>query len=161
MAQPANAVPANLAAPPAQTIPMKKMCAKFRMLRAEGRWPNEIDNIKPGRLRLPRRGVFPGVKKVRHRVVGIPFTEGINPLGVGHQHNKLEARAARLRVELEVALHNLRPVTTLGWGGNGIATLYRYSFNNVDDYFVVKAAIRNDPDHHEVVQDEATKQRVR
>jgi hypothetical protein len=162
MAQPANAVPANPAAPAiVQDDDMKQICADFRILRAEGRWPNAMDNININRLKFPRRGVFRGVKKVRHRFTGIPFTEGINSLGVGHRRNMDAAKAARDRVVLRVAPAHLTPLTTLGWGGNGIATLYRYSHNNIVDYMVVKAAIRNRQACHDAIREEAKKQKVR
>ncbi len=161
MAQPAAAVPANLDAPAApQTLPMKQVCAEFRMLRNEGRWPNVIDNTRPRRLLLPKRGPLPRIKKVRHWFTAIPFTEGVNSLGVGHRANMFEARHARRRVRQDVQPHHLQPVTTLGWGGNGIATLYRYQHAGVQDYFVVKAAIHNTPRAHQNLANEAAKQRV-
>lgn len=63
---------------------------------------------------------------------------------IGLQESMHQAKDARKGLEQLVAPHRLSLVRTLGWGGNGIASLFSYTAANGEtDHFVAKHNIDN------------------
>jgi hypothetical protein len=94
-----------------------------------------------GRLmRNEFKGIQRPAKYARAKTKLIDRREG----EIGLSHNKFAAKEARKRLERLVAPHQLRLVRTLGWGGNGIASLFSYATSKKNiDHFVAKHNVCN------------------
>jgi hypothetical protein len=85
-------------------------------------------------------------------------------LGVGDQRNRHLARPARLRLQLRLAPYRLRLERTLGWGGNGIASLFSllqtHPQGQVREYFVAKCSLRQTQSAIDAMRQEKSRQQV-
>ncbi len=134
--------------------PLKKQMQQdalyFEKHRNEGRKPLDSESKAYKGIVLPKPGEFPGLrahnKSRRHHA----YWWGPNPLGVGFEKNKYEAKFARIRLDNQLSTPRTVLMKTLGWGGNGIACLVRHEHNTPNgpeqEYFVVKCNIN--PSHH-------------
>lgn len=114
---------------------------QFRTYRNTGRNPtaHEVALDKARHLLIPKRGWFRGVRSRPGR----PKLDRIlrrAPFSWGPEYSEEAAKAARLGLQRDLRRYGLRLHRTLGWGGNGIATLF---YRDPDDggprdYFVAK-----------------------
>ncbi len=129
---------------------MRENAFYFEKLRNEGRGPTDAERqAHEGSIVLPKAGEFPGLrahnKSWKHR----SYWFGPNPLGVGFEKNKYDAKAARIRLAKTLSNDRTTLVKTLGWGGNGIACLLRREHETPDgpqpEHLVVKCNMNNSP----------------
>ncbi|KAK4098423.1 hypothetical protein N658DRAFT_509591 [Parathielavia hyrcaniae] len=129
---------------------------KFHKYRTLGRFPAKYD--EHGRphpeatahrdLRRPKRnwirgpGLFHGLRRLPGAVKLGPAWS-VNVGRVGFAHNAAPARVARIWLSNTLWNVSARLERTLGWGGNGIASLFYIDYNNgaPRDYFVAKTCI--------------------
>lgn len=92
----------------------------------------------------PRRGAFTGIR-ASHDNPGLRRYYSSYALGGSVNYNN--AKVARIRLSQRLRQHNLQLERTLGWGGNGIASLFYIDRGNglPRDHFVAKCNIRPDP----------------
>jgi hypothetical protein len=141
---------------------------KFRKFRHEGRVPTTAELQAHGRpllLQLPKRGWFRGLRDPHRRPRYRPYREQPNPLGLGDPRNRHLARPARLRLQLRLAPYRLRLERTLGWGGNGIASLFSLlqtdpQGQQVREYFVAKCSLRQTQSAIDAMKQEKSWQQV-
>jgi hypothetical protein len=127
-------------------VSQMKARLNFRSFRTTGspreQLPSDADVA--GHIGILVRNAFKGIqgpeKYARPKTKLLERREG----EIGLAHNKIEAKEARKRLERLVAPRQLRLVRTLGWGGNGIASLFSYTRSKaVIDHFVAKHNISN------------------
>jgi hypothetical protein len=124
----------------------QKLTYNFLKVRQEGRELTEDDEsrnrykfVKPKGGRL--RGRFQGVRPPRR---GKPRLDkvGGDPGAIGHPVNERIARKAQRRLTRKVGSYGLDLVRTLGWGGNGIASLFQTRQGTIPAHtFVAKCFI--------------------
>ena len=121
----------------------KKLTFQFAKFRTEGRrlTNDEIIWAKFRRLRLPKRGRYRGPGLLAGKWKGLRFAW--DPDDIGHRDNSAEAKRARIFIQRRLKAHKFDLERTLGWGGNGIASLYRFrrSPDRPVEYVVVKGNI--------------------
>ncbi|KAH6842485.1 kinase-like domain-containing protein [Chaetomium sp. MPI-CAGE-AT-0009] len=123
----------------------RKQTFKFQKFRTEGRDLSDSE-IKKGKfetLKLPKRGRYRGPRLLAGRWKGGRFTW--DPDDIGYHGNADQAKLARQTLQRRLKFHKFHLERTLGWGGNGIASLYRFKSgpDSPVDRFVVKF-----PVHH-------------
>jgi hypothetical protein len=118
----------------------------FRSFRGMGSFKDQIpsDADVAGHIGRLVRNEFKGIQRpakyARAKTKMIASREG----DIGLLHSKFAAKDARKRLEKLVARHQLRLVRTLGWGGNGIASLFSYATSKKNiDHFVAKHNVCN------------------
>ncbi|KAK3295081.1 uncharacterized protein B0H64DRAFT_362906 [Chaetomium fimeti] len=121
----------------------RKLVFSFQKFRTEGRHltASEIEKGKFYDLNLPKRGRYRGPRLLAGRWKGTHFHW--DPDDIGHHWNAEEAKLARQSLQRRLKVHKLHLERTLGWGGNGIASLYRFKPgpNAPVEHFVVKSVI--------------------
>lgn len=123
----------------------KKQAFEFAKFRTEGRrlTSGEILLRKFRRLKLPKRGRYRGPGLLAGKWKGSRFSW--DPDYIGHHGNSETAKKTRIRLQRRLKAHNFNLERTLGWGGHGIASLYRFrrGLNRPVEYVVVKSNIDN------------------
>lgn len=139
--------PAGIPFPDPYRDRMKETAFYFEKLRNDGRAPLDSESRAHQGILLPKDGHFPGLRAHNKKRKHHAYWFGPNALGVGFDHNKYDAKYARIRLEGQLAHQRTTLVKTLGWGGNGIACLVRHEHNTdtgpVQEHFVVKCNINN------------------
>ncbi len=162
-----------LPAPP--VIPLTAQEATFQQhvafilstVRTKGRLPEgrEVTDEWHKRFKLPKTVRFHGLRakyrkdKRKRDWYEVPA----NLLGVGHDHNQQQAKQARIRLDDALQPWMAQRVHTLGWGGLGIACLFRGRVipGTPPDLFVAKCNMNQTPAYAAALREERTKQRVR
>jgi hypothetical protein len=86
-----------------------------------------------------------------------------DPDAIGHNRNQDAAKEARIWLSAKLAPFNFRLERTLGWGGNGIASLFSWDPGNgaARRYIVAKATITGDAAALAALRRERNTQNVR
>ncbi|KAH6617370.1 kinase-like domain-containing protein [Chaetomium tenue] len=118
----------------------KRQAFQFEKFRTQGRFMTEGE-IEAGKfltIKIPKRGRYRGPGLLSGKWKGSRFNW--DPDDIGTHTNSKEAKRARISLQRRLKAHNFHLERTLGWGGNGIASLYRFKRGPAGpvDYFVVK-----------------------
>ena len=136
-------------------------------VRNKGRLPEgrEVRNRWHERLELPKKVRFHGLRgpRKRGRKERKWYEVLLNVLGVGFDHNKHQARTARMGLDAKLQPYRVQRVHTLGWGGHGIACLFTYMpvGGAAPEFFVAKCNLTQTPTARALLRNEKSKQMVR
>lgn len=124
----------------------KKQAFHFAKFRTQGRYItfDEILKGKFKKIKLPKRGRYRGPGLLAGRWKGSRFNW--DPDEIGHHGSSKMAKRTRINLQRRLRGHQLHLERTLGWGGNGIASLYRFKRHPAGpaEYVVVKCNINSE-----------------
>ncbi|KAK3897910.1 hypothetical protein C8A05DRAFT_38517 [Staphylotrichum tortipilum] len=123
----------------------RELTFNLATFRAQGRSPLQDERPLADLLQLPKRGIFRSLKKyTQRRPRAWAYDELANPLGVGNRTHATRAKRRRIWLQPRLFPHGLVLVHTLGWGGNGLAALFRHPGQNggPTQYLVAKIVLR-------------------
>jgi hypothetical protein len=98
------------------------------------------------KIHHPRIGVFRGLRQLP-QPVNLTRSYAYDPDAIGHRGNQEAAKGARIWLAAKLVPLTLRLERTLGWGGNGIASLFSWDPGNgaARKYLVAKTTINASP----------------
>ena len=139
----------------------KETTYHLHKIRDFGRLPyeHEVEAQKWRTLKIPKRGAFRGLR----RRPGRPnLVEYHRHFFLGGRNNMRDAKKARVRLERKLAPYRLQLERTLGWGGNGVASLFYLDRRDGTprDYFVAKCSLDNSRRSINALEREREKQEV-
>jgi cell division protein FtsB len=124
----------------------KLQAFQFAKFRTEGRrlTVEEVEGEKFKTLKLPKRGRYRGPGMLAGKWKGFRFSWDADD--IGHHGSSTQAKRARIRIQRRLKAHKFHLERTLGWGGHGIASLYRFRRgpDHTVEYVVVKCHIDQD-----------------